>query len=350
MEASMDSTTIVRIVAGLLFAGMFAGILLLFIFYLLTLSRALSKCSITSRTIQPGMVWLLLVPLVNLVWQFFVVIGLADSLDNEFRARGIQNVELKPGKAIGIAMCVCGVCAFIPILGILAFLVHLVLWIIYWSKIAEFSRRLDQVPATGGATLYASQDPQSGMPLMSSGISQTSYPPAPSPVGAPRSVPVFVWVLVALGVGFIPIVLILMLIAIPTFGSMKKKANEASAINVVKTISSAELQYESTYPSNGYACSLSALGGDPSTGSPSAAGAQILQSDLTSGYKSGYIFTIDSCTKETINSIDRYTGYQITAVPMKVRKTGDRGFCADQFGTIMFDPDGGTNCTQALGQ
>jgi type IV pilus assembly protein PilA len=339
----MDSTTIIRIVAGLLFAGVFVGILLLFIFYLLTLSRALTKCSITSRTMQPGMVWLLFVPFVNLVWQFFVVTALADSLDNEFRARRIPNVEPKPGKSIGIAMCVCGVCSIIPLLGVLAFLAHLILWIIYWTKIAEFSRRLDMTPATIDATFYVPQNLQPGMPITSPG----TIPPPP-PVGAPRSVPVFVWVLVALAVGFIPIVLILALIAIPTIGSMKKKANETSAISSVKAISNAESEYEFTYPSNGYACSLSVLGGDPSTGSPSATAAQILQSDLTSGYKSGYIFTVSNCTKETDNNTDRFTGYQITAVPQKVRKTGDRGFCADQSGIIMYDPEGGTNCTQVL--
>ena len=148
----------------------------------------------------------------------------------------------------------------------------------------------------------------------------------------------------------IAIILILMLMAIPTIGSLKKKANETSAINSVQVISKAELQYESTYPSNGYSCTLPALGGDPSSGAPSAAGAQILQGDLTSGYKSGYIFTIGNCTHVTINSTDRYTGYAVTAVPQTVGKTGDRGFCSDQFGTIKFDPAGGTNCTQTLGQ
>jgi type IV pilus assembly protein PilA len=33
-----------------------------------------------------------------------------------------------------------------------------------------------------------------------------------------------------------------------------------------------------------------------------------------------------------------------------VGKTGDRGFCSDQSGIIKFDPAGGTNCTQTLGQ
>ncbi|MGP8271640.1 MAG: prepilin-type N-terminal cleavage/methylation domain-containing protein [Terracidiphilus sp.] len=148
----------------------------------------------------------------------------------------------------------------------------------------------------------------------------------------------------------IAIILILMLMAIPTIGSLKKKANETSAINSVQVISKAELQYESTYPMNGYACSLPALGGDPNSGAPSAAGAQILQSDLTGGYKSGYIFSISNCSKVTVNSVDRYTGYKITAIPQTVRTTGDRGFCSDQFGAITFDPAGGTNCTQPLSQ
>ncbi|MGA3262489.1 MAG: prepilin-type N-terminal cleavage/methylation domain-containing protein [Terracidiphilus sp.] len=148
----------------------------------------------------------------------------------------------------------------------------------------------------------------------------------------------------------IAIILILMLMAIPTIGSLKKKANETSAINSIQVIGSAELQYESTYPSNGYACTLAALGGDPNSGAPSATSAQVLQPDLVSGFKSGYIFTVGNCTKVTVNSTDRYTGYQVTAVPQSVGKTGDRGFCSDQFGAIKFDPAGGTNCTQSLGQ
>ncbi len=146
----------------------------------------------------------------------------------------------------------------------------------------------------------------------------------------------------------IAIILILMLMAIPTIGSLKKKANETSAINSVQVINKAEIQYESSFPTNGYACQLSALGGDPSSGAPSATSAQILQQDLATGYKSGYIFTVGNCTKVTINGQDRFTGYTITAVPETVGKTGDRGFCTDQFGTIKSDPAGGTNCVQPL--
>jgi type IV pilus assembly protein PilA len=146
----------------------------------------------------------------------------------------------------------------------------------------------------------------------------------------------------------IAIILILMLMAIPTFGTLKKKANDLSAINSIQKINQAEIQYESTYPANGYTCSLAALGGDPSTGAPSPASAQIIQGDLTSGFKSGYKFTIGNCSKVTQNGTDRITGYQVTAVPETVGKTGDRGFCSDESGQIKYDPTGGSNCTQNL--
>jgi type IV pilus assembly protein PilA len=129
---------------------------------------------------------------------------------------------------------------------------------------------------------------------------------------------------------------------------MGKRASEASAIHSIRTIQQAELMYESTFPVNGFACSLTALGGDPSAGAPSPAAAQMLPGDLASGHKSGYIFTIANCAKVTIDGADRYTGYTVTAVPQTVGKTGDRGFRGDQFGDIKFDPAGGTDCTQPL--
>jgi hypothetical protein len=137
----------IRIVAGLLFLGvLFAVLITPAILYILTLSRALNKCAFSSRTIQPGTLWLLLIPLVNLIWHFVVVNGMAQSLGNEFRTRNLTSTDPEPGKSIGIAMCVCGACGLIPLLGILAGIAYLVLWVIYWLKIAEFSRRLDFAP------------------------------------------------------------------------------------------------------------------------------------------------------------------------------------------------------------
>jgi hypothetical protein len=134
---------------GMLIGGLvvIAIFLIPFIFFLLTLQKALNRCSPESRAMQPGMVWLMLIPLFNLVWQFFVVINIAKSLGAEFRKRGIA-VEPEPGKTMGMVMCILFCCGIIPILGVLCSLAGLVFWIIYWAKIAGFSGKLAAPPGT----------------------------------------------------------------------------------------------------------------------------------------------------------------------------------------------------------
>lgn len=146
----MDNTTVIRIIAGLAFLCILGLGIGLNIFYILTLQRALNKCSPLSRTFQPGTMWLLLIPFFNLIWNFIVVLGVSASLGNEFRARNASYVDAEPGKSIGIAMSVCGACSIVPILGILAGLPYLILWIVYWVKIKDFSELLDQIPAASG--------------------------------------------------------------------------------------------------------------------------------------------------------------------------------------------------------
>jgi type IV pilus assembly protein PilA len=146
----------------------------------------------------------------------------------------------------------------------------------------------------------------------------------------------------------ISIMLILMLMAIPNFNKMRITAHETSAINSLKAIYTAEIQYQTTYPQSGYSCTLQALGGDPKQGNPTATSAQLLQGDLPVGIKDGYTFNIVNCSKVTVNNVDQITSYEVTAVPQAVGKTGNRGFCIDTFNEIKVDPQGGTNCTQAI--
>jgi len=143
----------------------------------------------------------------------------------------------------------------------------------------------------------------------------------------------------------ISIMLILMLIAIPNMLNLKASANQTSAIQSLRTIHEAEIQYQTEYPANGFACSLAALGGLASSGAPTAQGAQLLQPDLASGQKSGYTFNITNCQKTTVNNQDQYVSFEATAVPQVVGKTGHDGFCLDMSGEIKRDPTGGTNCT-----
>ena len=144
------------------------------------------------------------------------------------------------------------------------------------------------------------------------------------------------------------IMIILMLIAIPNFISMKAQADETSAIQSLRAIYQAQIQYQTDFPANGFACSLTALGGNASAGPPSAQAAQVLQGDLATGQKSGYTFNIVNCTKVTVNNQDMYTSYEATAVPQSIGKSGHRGFCIDQAGEIKADPAGGTNCAQPI--
>ena len=144
----------------------------------------------------------------------------------------------------------------------------------------------------------------------------------------------------------ISIMLILMLMAIPNFNKMRITAHELSATNSLQAIYKSEIQYQTTYPQNGFACSMQALGGDPKSGMPSPTSAQLLQGDLPLGVKDGYTFNIVNCTKVTVNNVDQITGFEVTAVPQAVGKTGNRGFCIDQYAEIKVDPQGGTNCTQ----
>jgi hypothetical protein len=109
------------------------------VFYLLTLQKALARCSEQARTTSPESVWLMLIPLFNVVYQFILVANIARSLSNEFARRGIAHADREPGKSIGIAMCVLNIGAVIPVLWIPLGLAGLVCWIVYWVKIADFS-------------------------------------------------------------------------------------------------------------------------------------------------------------------------------------------------------------------
>ncbi len=58
----------------MVFGLIFIAILLVpFVFYCLSLQKALNRCSPECRAMNPGMVWLMFIPLFNLVWHFFVV-------------------------------------------------------------------------------------------------------------------------------------------------------------------------------------------------------------------------------------------------------------------------------------
>jgi hypothetical protein len=98
--AQSDAGSAMAMKTGIM-TGLLIGwgiILIPAIFYCLTLQKALNRCAPENRAMAPGMVWLMFIPLFNLVWQFFVVINMAKSLGAEFQKRGIAE-EPEPGKS-----------------------------------------------------------------------------------------------------------------------------------------------------------------------------------------------------------------------------------------------------------
>ncbi len=73
--------------------------------FLLSMQKALNRVSPHNRLMSPRMVWLNLIPGVNFVWQFVTVIRVTGSLKNEFRDRGHDN-GTGYGKRFGIAYCI----------------------------------------------------------------------------------------------------------------------------------------------------------------------------------------------------------------------------------------------------
>lgn len=138
----------------------------------------------------------------------------------------------------------------------------------------------------------------------------------------------------------VAIILVIGAIAIPNLIRSRIAANESSAVYSVRAINTAQIAYISSYPTVGFADTLTKLG--PSGGPPTANAADILDDVLGCAaqpcLKSGYRFTIGGTAGTPIST------YSITGLPASP-SSGSRGFCSDQQAVIKFDPAGGAACT-----
>ena len=107
------------------------------IFFLLTLQNTLKAISDENRRMPPANVWLLFIPLFNIVWQFIVVDKIAQSIAAECARLNLPVKEDKPTYGIGLAWNICNCISIIPIVGGLA---ALITFIIYWVKVAEYKK------------------------------------------------------------------------------------------------------------------------------------------------------------------------------------------------------------------
>jgi ACS family hexuronate transporter-like MFS transporter len=141
MMGSQSLDLLINILTAVMVAAVVAGIVA-GIFFMLSLQRVLRLCAPQNRTLEPGKVWLCFIPLFGMVWIFVVVSRVAGSLRREFESRGAPSEDY--GRTIGLAYCILAVTSIIPLLGVLTGLASCACWIIYWVKIAAYSRALEQ--------------------------------------------------------------------------------------------------------------------------------------------------------------------------------------------------------------
>ena len=137
----------------------------------------------------------------------------------------------------------------------------------------------------------------------------------------------------------VAIILIIAAIAIPNLLRARIASNESSAVASVRTINTAMISYNSSYPSVGYAANLQALTGTcTGTVTPSSTSACLIDTTLAGGTKSGYTF----------NAAGTSTGYAVWANPVSVNTTGVNSFCSVADAVVREIP-GGTAVSTCAG-
>lgn len=130
----------------------------------------------------------------------------------------------------------------------------------------------------------------------------------------------------------VAIILIIAAIALPNLMAGKMAANEASAVESLRAIQSAETAYSTTYPSVGYSTTLLQLSGAGSTTcTATSAQACLIDAVLASGVKSGYQITWNG------DGLTPSVYYSINADPLARGSSGRRSFYTDYPGVIRFN-------------
>src|SRR5208283_1470955 len=132
----------------------------------------------------------------------------------------------------------------------------------------------------------------------------------------------------------VAIILIIAAIAIPTLLRARIAANEASAVGSTRTLVTAEIAFNSAYPSVGFQGTLADLGpnGGNCASASSSTAACLIDPLLAAGTKSGYTFTAVATGAAAIP----YPAFAVWANPQSQNTTGVRSFCAVTDGVVRY--------------
>jgi type IV pilus assembly protein PilA len=131
----------------------------------------------------------------------------------------------------------------------------------------------------------------------------------------------------------VAIILIIAAIAIPTLTRARVAADESSAVGSMRSINSAEISYNAAYPTAGFSVTLSQLGSPAGACTPSTANGCFIDSVLSTGTKSGYVFTSAAGSGGTTTP---QTNYSVVASPQFPAYTGARYFCSFEDAVVRY--------------
>jgi type IV pilus assembly protein PilA len=142
----------------------------------------------------------------------------------------------------------------------------------------------------------------------------------------------------------VAIILIIAAIAIPNLIRSRMAANEASAVAVLRTLNTSEVVYSATY--GGFSANLKNMGPNGTTCNstvvPTSTAACLVDSVVGNdpSTKSGYTTTYTGGTAITGATAGQVADYTITATPVAIGSSGQRGFFTDQSLVIRADSSG----------
>jgi type IV pilus assembly protein PilA len=140
----------------------------------------------------------------------------------------------------------------------------------------------------------------------------------------------------------VAIILVIAVITVPSLLRARIAANESSAVETLRQISTAETSYHITFPQVGFAPDLSSMGGPMNGCAPAPATACILDSVVSGGNKSGYKFFAAGFASDASGINNQFVA---SSAPLTFNKTGVRNFCiATDDGAVRGQPGtpGGT--------
>ena len=141
----------------------------------------------------------------------------------------------------------------------------------------------------------------------------------------------------------VAIILIIAAIAVPSYLRSRMAANESAAVASIRTINTAQISYNSAYPTVGFASTLAALAGT-SCSPPTSTSACLIDTQLgaSPSLKNGYTFTLSNVTGTPKST------YSLVGSPFQPNSSGIRYFCSYEDAVVRFSMSSMATCDNTV--